>query len=113
MYKHSRIKIDKSGNADDRRANGKHANSQRDGATCKRAVVYVAQRRFPFIKGKGLGAFIQKHNLAWHISFSPVAAMQQASLVNIGNIQTQTGRMAEEEWAEECVDVICCSTNAW
>ena len=42
-----------------------------------------------------------------------VAAMQQASLVNIGNIQTQTGRMAGEKWAEECVDVICCSTNAW
>ena len=113
MYKHSGIKIDKSGDADDRRANGKHANSQRDGATCKRAIVYVAQRRFPFIKGKGLGAFIRKHDLAWHISFSPVAAMQQASLVNIGNIQTQTGRMAGEEWAEECVDVICCSTNAW
>ena len=51
------FKNDKSGNADDRRANGKHANSQRDGATCKRATVYVAQRRFPFIKGKGLGAF--------------------------------------------------------
>ena len=65
------FKNDKSGNADDRRANGKHANSQRDGATCKRATVYVAQRRFPFIKGKGLGAFIRKHDLAWHISFSP------------------------------------------
>ena len=48
----------------------------------------------PFIKGRGLGAFIRKHDLAWHISFSPVAAMQQASLVNIGNIETQTGRMA-------------------
>ena len=47
-----------------------------------------------------------------HFVFA-VAAMQQASLVNIGNIQTQTGRMAEEEWAEECVDVTCCSTNAW
>ena len=35
----------------------------------------MAQRRFPFIKGKGLGAFIRKHDLAWHISFSPVAAM--------------------------------------
>ena len=49
----------------------------------------------------------------WHISFLLVAAMQQASLVNIGNIQTQTGRMAGEERPEECVVVICCSTNAW
>ena len=53
------------------RTENTQTNSQRDGATCKRTIVYVAQRRFPFIKGKGLGAFIRKHDLAWHISFSP------------------------------------------
>ena len=66
----------------------------------------------PFIKGRGLGAFIRKHGRAWHISFSLAAAMQQASSVNIGNIQTRTGRMVGDERPEECVVVICCSTNA-
>ena len=28
-------------------------------------------------------------------------------------VETQTGRMAGEERPEECVVVICCSTNAW
>ena len=66
----------------------------------------------PFIKGRGLGAFIRKHGRAWHISFPLAAAMQQVSSVNIGNIQTRTGRMVGDEQPEECIVVICYNTNA-